>query len=250
MPTTPIALDAYEKLAEAYAARIETKAHNAFYDRPAILSLLPTVANKRILDAGCGPGVYAEWLVEHGAEVVGVDFSPTMVKLASQRLRDKAQVFQADLSQPLDFLETGSFDVIVSALALDYVREWAALFGEFFRLLREPGFLIFSVGHPADEFYEHHPEGNYFDIEQVEMEFSQKSFGVRVSIPFFRRPLNAMIDPLLETGFVLERLFEPRPVPEFKEHDSADYEKLMRQPGFICFRVRKGSAMKTSEAHA
>ena len=240
MAENPKALDAYERLAETYAARVDTKAHNAFYDLPAVISLLPPVAGKRLLDAGCGPGVYSEWLVDHGAEVVGIDFSPTMVKLANRRLQGRARILEADLGQPLRLLETASFDTIVSALALDYVKDWAAVFSEFFRVLREPGLLIFSAGHPADEFFEHHPDGNYFEIEQVEMEFNWEAFGVHVRVPFYRRPLGAMLDPLLETGFILERLLEPKPIPEFKEHDPTDYEKLMRQPGFICFRARKG----------
>jgi SAM-dependent methyltransferase len=242
MAVNPKALDAYERLAEAYAALVDTKAHNAFYDLPAVTSLLPPVAGKRVLDAGCGPGVYSEWLVDHGAEVVGIDFSPTMVKLANRRLQGRARILEADLGQPLPLLETASFDTIVSALALDYVKDWAAVFAEFFRVLRKPGLLIFSAGHPADEFFEHHPDGNYFEVEQVEMEFNWEEFGVHVRVPFYRRPLGAMLDPLLETGFILERLFEPRPIPEFKEHDPTDYEKLMRQPGFICFRARKGRA--------
>ncbi len=62
-----IAYDAYEKLAHAYAEMIDTKPHNAYLERPTTLSLLPDVEGKRVLDAGCGPGVYAEWLVERGA---------------------------------------------------------------------------------------------------------------------------------------------------------------------------------------
>lgn len=61
-----IAFDAYEKLADAYAAMVDTKPHNAYLERPATLSLLPNVKGKRVLDAGCGPGVYSEWLVKHG----------------------------------------------------------------------------------------------------------------------------------------------------------------------------------------
>jgi hypothetical protein len=57
MHEQPIALEAYSRLADASAARIDTKAHNAYYDRPAVLSLLPPVEGKRVLDAGCGPGV-------------------------------------------------------------------------------------------------------------------------------------------------------------------------------------------------
>jgi hypothetical protein len=97
---------------------------------------------------------------------------------------------------------------------------------------------MFSVGHPADEFYDHHPHGNYFEVEQVH--YVWRGFGTPVRVPNYRRPLGAMLDPLLGTGFVLERLLEPRPIPEFQEKDPRDYEKLMRRPGFICFRARKG----------
>jgi SAM-dependent methyltransferase len=178
--------------------------------------------------------------VNHGAEVVGLDVSAKMIELAARRLQGKARLIQADFGQPLDFLESNSFDLILSALALDYVREWTGVFKEFFRVLSEPGYFVFSIGHPSDEFYDHHPHGNYFDIEQVEMEFNWPDYGVRVSVPYYRRPLSAMLDPLFEAGFVLERVVEPRPVPEFEREDPQDYAKLMRQPGFICFRARKG----------
>ena len=54
----PIALEAYEVLAERYAAIVDSKGENAYVERPATLSLLPDVKGKRILDAGCGPGSY------------------------------------------------------------------------------------------------------------------------------------------------------------------------------------------------
>jgi SAM-dependent methyltransferase len=238
MHEKPIALEAYSRLADAYAARVDTKAHNAYYDRPAVLSLLPPVEGKRALDAGCGPGVYAEWLAGQGAEVVGVDVCSRMVELARLRLGDRASVIEADLGRSLDFLPQASFDLVLSALALDYVRDWEAAFREFSRLLRDGGHLVFSAGHPADEFHVHHPDGNYFEVEAVSFEW--RGFGSLVRMPYYRRPLQAMIGPLLDTGFILERLIEPRPVPQFKEQDPADYEKLMRQPGFICFRARKG----------
>lgn len=55
----PIALDAYEALAERYAALVDSKAENAYCERPATLSLLPDIEGKRVLDAGCGPGSYS-----------------------------------------------------------------------------------------------------------------------------------------------------------------------------------------------
>ena len=238
MPDEPLARAAFDELAESYAQRARTKAHNAFYDRPAMLALLPPVEGQRVLDAGCGPGIYAEWLVSHGAEVTGLDVSPRMVELARERLQGMATILQADLGAPLDFLEADSFDLVLSALALDYVFDWTSLFREFFRVLRVQGSFVFSVEHPSDVFYDHHPSGNYFETEQVEIVWN--GWGGRVAVPSYRRPLCAMLDPLLAAGFILERLVEPRPLPEFEKEDPADYLKLMRQPGFICFRARKG----------
>jgi methylated-DNA-[protein]-cysteine S-methyltransferase len=50
--------------------------YNAHYDRPVCLSLLGDVAQRTVLDAACGPGLYAEELSNRGADVIGVDQSP------------------------------------------------------------------------------------------------------------------------------------------------------------------------------
>lgn len=229
---------AYDQLAARFAAVAPTKGHNAYYDRPAVQSLLPPLAERRVLDAGCGPGLYAEWLLGQGAAVVGVDLSPEMIKQARQRLGDRAEFHVADLAEPLEFLGEATFDVIVSALALDYVRDWEPVFASFYRLLRAPGTLVFSVGHPADEFYRLNPEGNYFEVEPVQAVF--KAFGPDVvRVPYLRRPLGAMIAPLRAAGFALDRVYEPQPLPEFAAQEPKDYAELMRRPGFICFRAIK-----------
>ncbi len=242
MDESQSAREVYDVLADAFAARAEDAPYNAHYDRPALPGLLPSVAGLRVLDAGCGPGLYAAWLLTHGAEVVGVDVSPRMVALARARLGERATVHEADLGKPLTMLADASFDLVVSGLALDYVRDWKALFGELARVLRPGGLLAFSASHPADEFYRLHPEGRYFDIEPVEHIFNWTDQGIRARVPCYRRPLEAMINPLLEAGFLLERLVEPRPTPAFATRDPMEYAELMRRPGFICFRARRRGA--------
>jgi SAM-dependent methyltransferase len=236
MNQSPIALAAYETLAESYASRIDTKPHNAYYERPATLSLLPEVKGKRVLDAGCGPGVYAEWLADHGAEVVGLDASPKMVEFARKRVGGKAAIRQADLGQPLDFLRDATFDIVLSALTLDYIGDWASVFREFFRVLQTPGYLIFSVSHPLADYLLHKPE-SYFQTELVEWEWT--GLGIPVRVPAYRRPLQAVLNPLLEAGFTLDRILEPIPTEQFKQADPKDYEELIRQPGFLCIRAAK-----------
>lgn len=241
MPDKPIALDAYETLAEAYAAVIDTKPHNAYYERPATLSLLPDVKGKRVLDAGCGPGVYAQWLTERGASVVAVDASPRMVELAKQRLGQRlgqtVDVRRADLSEPLAFLDSSAFDIVLSPLVLEYIEDWHKTFAEFYRVLRPAGHFVFSVTHPFSD-YIHFESNNYFATELVGCEW--RGFTpVRVHMPSFRRSLGAILNPLIEAGFSLERIVEPKPTKEFKEADPKDYEELSRLPGFLCIRARK-----------
>ena len=236
MNREPIALDAYERLADVYAARVDTKPHNAYYERPATLSLLPDVEGKHVLDAGCGPGVYTEWLVNHGATVVALDVSPRMVHLARSRLAGRAEVLRADLGEPLGFLQDESFDLVLSALALDYVEDWSRTFGEFHRILRQCGLLVYSGGHPMGD-YMLHSSGNYFDVELLDLEWT--GFGTPIRVPSYRRPLSAMLNPLIEAGFALERVLEPIPTERFKEAAPAHYEELSRQPGFLCIRAAK-----------
>ncbi len=232
----PIALDAYEVLAEPYSELVDTKFENAYIERPATLSMLPNVNGKKVLDAGCGPGSYFEWLIEHGAEVVAIDVSPKMVDLARKKLQGSIEVHLADLTEPLDFLDEGSFDVILASLVLDCIEDWDNLFSEFHRVLRNDGLLVFSVCHPFTEFLLR-SEGRYFDMELVEAEW--KGFGPCVIMPSYRRPLSAMVTSLTGVGFVLDKIIEPTPIPDSKQIDSDRYEKYHKNPSFLCIRASK-----------
>lgn len=238
----PIARRAYDELAEAYAALAPTKPHNAFYERPATLSLLGEVEGKKVLDAGCGPGIYAEILVGRGAEVVGFDASEKMVALAKERLGGKAKIFRALLEARWDRLGDESFDLAVCALAMDYVKDWSGPLSEFRRVLKPGGRLVFSVEHPTSTFVRHvyRGGGNYFETEAVAMEWT--GFPGKVRMPSYRRPLGDMVSAILGAGFVVADLLEPRPDGRFREADPEEHGKLSRMPGFLCFGARKPDA--------
>jgi ubiquinone/menaquinone biosynthesis C-methylase UbiE len=240
----------YEQFAERYATAVETKAHNAYYERPATLSLLPNVEGLRVLDAGCGPGIYTEWLLKHGAQVVACDVTPKMVEITRRRIHhsvsesmlQRVEIYQADLTQPLLFAADSKFDLVLCPLVLDYIADWQPVFEEFFRVLQPGGSIVFSCGHPTADFLyaQRHQltSENYFEVEQFVMEW--RGFGEPYPVvTAYRRPLGAMLNPLARAGFVLDEILEPKPIAQFEAADPEGYQKLMREPGFICIRARK-----------
>ncbi|TXT57941.1 MAG: hypothetical protein BAJATHORv1_10651 [Candidatus Thorarchaeota archaeon] len=232
----PIALDVYEEIAESYAARVDTKAHNAYIDWPAVTSLLPELDGLMVLDIGSGPGRYAEYLISNGARVVSLDISPTMLRLARKRLCEQSNFIQADIEDNLPFLISNYFDLILCPLVLDYVQDWHTLFRRFSEILKEKGVLIFSAGHPFDKAFIK-SEREYFSIKR--MEYRWRGFGNPVTMQYFHRPLSDMMSALFDAGFHIEELLEPKPIEICKLHDPATYEESSKWPSFICIRSRK-----------
>src|SRR5262249_16818014 len=133
-----------------------------------------------------------------------------------QRFGRRVQLHLADLGRPLDFLSDESFDIVISPLALDYVADWGAAFKTFHRVLRGKGVFVFSANHPLSDFLIERMT-NYFEREQMVMEW--RGFDKPVTVPFYRRPLSEMVNALIDSGFIVDCLLEPRPTEEFKVAD-------------------------------
>jgi len=246
MTTKPLAHAAYQKLADAYAKHIDTKPHNAYYERPAMLSMLPDVSGTNVLDAGCGPGVYAEELAIRGATVMACDMSERMLELAAERMAvaisagrvepGKVAFEQLDLTQPLVKFEDAIFDLVNAPLCLDYIEDWTSLFKEFRRVLKPGGTLLFSAGHPASD-AEYFKTKDYFSVEKVTAIWT--GFGIKVTMPAYRRSLEEVFNPVAEAGLILDRVQEPQPTEDFKRADPRRYRRLVQRPVFVCVRAKK-----------
>lgn len=232
-PERPTPADFYDEMAAHYISAVDSKAHNALYERPATLALLPPLSGLRILDAGCGSGWYANYFLEQGAaSVTCIDASPKMVAAARERLGVQAVVQVHDLSKPLDFAGDASFDLIVSPLVLHYLPDLKPVFLELWRVLRPHGWLVFSVHHPTLVFNAHHL-ADYYQTIWIEEEWDAGKVG------FYHHPLEVYTGGLASAGFVIERLHEARPTVEFQARDPENYEKIMHNPWFLFFRARR-----------
>ncbi|WNG45788.1 methyltransferase domain-containing protein [Archangium minus] len=227
----------YDGFAEAYVARAETNAFNALYERPAIRALLPSVVGQHVLDAGCAGGAHSAWLLEQEAKVTALDVSAHMVALTRKRLGTRAQVHQADLREPLSFLEEGSVDIVLSSLTLHYLEHWEPTLKEFHRVLVPGGRLVFSTHHPLAD-CRWVSGGDYLQTERIEQHWEGfTETPVRVS--FYRRPLGAIFAALAESGFVVEQLVEPRPLQEMREQEPEIHARLMKEPWFLLIRASR-----------
>jgi SAM-dependent methyltransferase len=220
----------YDVFADEFLDHARDGLFNAHYDRPACLALLGDVEGTTILDAACGPGLYAEELGRRGARVIGFDQSPRMVELARHRL-PAAQFRVHDLAEPLHWLDAASVDAVLFALALEYVDDRVAALREFRRILRPGGAVVLSRQHPTGDWLRH--GGNYFDARVIEETWSR---GWRVR--YWLTPLEQTCEELHEAGFLIERLLEPRPTAKAAAIDPDKHRQLSREPtGFLAIRA-------------
>lgn len=123
-----------------------TPPHHYQHDHTFVLSRLPAPAC-RILDVGCGTGVFLEKAVTAGFDAVGIDAYPEMVSLASRRVgADRVRVERMQ-----DLAEHTVYDAIISlSWSFNYVSSFVEareVLGKFFEALRPGGRLILQIAH-------------------------------------------------------------------------------------------------------
>jgi ubiquinone/menaquinone biosynthesis C-methylase UbiE len=219
----------YEVFADEFLDHARAGFFNAHWDRPACLALLGDVNGLRVLDAGCGPGLYAEALVGRGADVVAFDQSPRMVELSRERVPTVDSRVH-DFADPLDWLPDASVDLVLCALALDHVDDRVAALRELRRVLRPGGALVVSRTHPIADWL--HCGGSYYDARLMD-ETWEKGWHVR----YWIAPLEQHCAEFADAGFFIERIVEPRPQPEAEALDPERYERAQREPWCIAFRL-------------
>ena len=131
----------YNRLGNLYTADRE-KADN-WNEIDAFTALLPV--NGRVLDAGSGTGIpIARHLAQSGYNVLGIDFSETM--LSAARGNVPAATFRRMNMVEID-LPHESFDGVISTYAIIHIpREYhAGIFRSFYSILKPHGAMLVSV---------------------------------------------------------------------------------------------------------
>ena len=115
----------------------------------------------KLLDIGCGPGLFTAFWVERGVEGAGIDIDLSLVKVARDHLEGKAGKarFVVGRVEELPYRK-GLFDICFANAILEHVRDWQATLKEVTRVLKDDGLLVFSTTnkwHPFQHEINHFP---------------------------------------------------------------------------------------------
>ena len=98
--------------------------------------------NKKILEIGCGTGLFTSQLALTNNQIVAIDVSPALLGLAQKRTVFTNVIFKNEDAHGTSF-EDQSFDFIVGISVLHHLDINLAL-KEFFRLLKPGGRIMFT----------------------------------------------------------------------------------------------------------
>jgi len=112
------------------------------------LDWLAPPAGARWLDVGCGTGAFSQLVLNRCAprSLAGVDPAPAQIEHARQQSPD-AEFRVAD-AMALPFAE-GEFDIVASALVINFIPDRAKALAEMHRVLRPGGIVAAYVWHRA-----------------------------------------------------------------------------------------------------
>jgi len=114
------------------------------YEGELILDLLSPRQGERILDAGCGTGIFTLDTLSLGAHVIGIDISLPMLRWAVKKA--KKYPFQIVLADMLGLpFPKNSFDKVVSVTALEFIRDAKDAVRELFRVTKRGGIVVVAT---------------------------------------------------------------------------------------------------------
>ncbi|MCX6858484.1 MAG: methyltransferase domain-containing protein [Verrucomicrobia bacterium] len=114
---------------------------------PNALDMLDPQKGERILDLGCGQGVFSRALAETGAQVTGVDAAPTLIEKArTYRSRTPIRYFDRDAA---NLAGIGEFDAASAILCLQNMEHLEKVCASVASVLKPGARMLWVLNHPA-----------------------------------------------------------------------------------------------------
>jgi SAM-dependent methyltransferase len=199
-------------------------------EEPRVWAAVGDVRGWSVLDLGCGTGRHSLWLAAVGATVTAVDFSEGMLAEARRKPGADAVRFVAhDLHTPLPFADA-SFDLVVSGLVLEHLRELDHFFAEARRVLKSGGRAVVSAMHPA------------MFLRGTQARFTDPSSGELVQPGSVPHSVGAFVMAAVRAGFGLSGMDEFAPDAAFAAQFPRA-EKYVGWPMLVVLRLNQPQAV-------
>jgi SAM-dependent methyltransferase len=209
---------------------------------PAFFQLVPS-AGDRTLEVGCGEGRVSRDLAARGHHVIGVDGSPTLVRLAQDADAHSSYLVADAAALPF---AAEAFDLVVLYNSLMDVDDMVGCVSESSRVLRPGGSLCACVTHPmadAGRFESREPdarfviEGSYLG-DRREFEGTETRGDLRMNFKGWAYSLEEYLRPLETSGLMIQAVREPR-FDDPSGTPSPSDERWRRIPNFLMWRAIK-----------
>jgi ubiquinone/menaquinone biosynthesis C-methylase UbiE len=207
--------------------------------------MMPNFKDKRVLDLGCGFGWHCRYAVENGARsVIGIDISQKMLSEAKSKTKYGNIEYICMPIEDIDFPEE-SFDVVISSLALHYVKSFEDVLVRVYKCLSKGGDFVFSVEHPI--FTAQGPQNWYYDgkgnilhwpVDHYFTEGIRNAKFLGEEVIKYHRTLTTYLNSLIKLGFEITGVVEPKPAENMLNTVPGMLDEL-RRPMMLLVSARK-----------
>ncbi len=221
---------------------------NDCIETPILLSMLPPLTGKTILDIGCGMGQHAKQYSEMGAEsVLGTDISGKMLEFAREHNCAGNITYRELAMEDIEEIDQ-KFDLITSSLVFDYAADFPGMMKKIHRLMKDDAEFVFSMSHPIvtawDGVYDRYTrtetgERLYANLRNYCVEGLRKVDWVVNGVERYHRTVSSLINGLIGAGFIIEECEEAHLSDEMREKYPDKFGGTIHRPEFIFFRCRK-----------
>lgn len=207
--------------------------------------LLPDFKDKKMLDIGCGFGWHCQYAAQQGAsKVLGIDISEKMLQVAKEKNEFSNVVYKQSAMEDINF-KSEEFDIVISSLAFHYTPDFKDICLRVNDALKNNGDFVFSVEHPIftaqgkqDWIYNEQGQPEYWPVDNYFNEGAREAIFLEEKVIKYHKTLTTYLNTLIETGFNIIAIVEPKPTNEALE-EIAEMRNELRRPMMLLISAKK-----------
>ena len=190
---------------------------NDVEEKPSLYEMLPDLNGLNILDLGCGYGENCYKFYKMGAKsVLGIDIADKMLNVAKLNHSAKNIKYMNMAMEDISGLDM-KFDLVISSLAIHYVKDFNKLVRDVNSLLKDGGIFMFSQEHPLTTApqpflgWERDADGNvlYYKLMNYNESGKRVDQWIIDNVVKYHRKFADIINGLVMNGFKIVEVCEP-----------------------------------------